>query len=99
MHDSPDPLSELVEETRRSLADSKKAEYDKLIKRIVERYLLGQARKSQSKVLSDSSYYDSYLTTYRELMDPNSPTQRLTRIINWLRARQQREINKILKDI
>ena len=41
MHDSLDPVSELVEETKRSLADSKKAEYDKLIKRIVERYLLG----------------------------------------------------------
>lgn len=99
MEDVFDPLSEQVEKTRKSLADIKKAEYDELAKRIVKRYLLGVTRRNKPSDNSQRSEYEAFLATYREITDANSDTNRLRRIMYWLRNRQQREVNKILKDI
>lgn len=99
MEDVFDPLSEQVEKTRKSLADAKQAEYDKLVKRIVKRYLLGVTHRNKSSDNAQCSEYEAFLATYHEITDLNSDTNRLRRIIYWLRNRQQREVNKILKGI
>lgn len=81
MGNAVDPLSEQVEKIRRSLADAKQAEYDKLAKRIVKRYLLGVTRRNTPSDNSQRSEYEAFLATYHEITDLNSDTNRLRRIM------------------